>query len=187
VSLLVWLNRGRSTDWPRTIDVWEKATDTLEHVTTSLAFIVAGVWAYLQFIRRREDKPRLEPSVTSRSIAADGRNYLLITVQLRNTGACDVDISQRGTGVEVTQLKPARTDAWEPPPVQDVFANHQWIEPGEVISDQILIETPPREPLILKLQLLLYSKKHHVRWESTAIVPTVDSVDGDKPQLWSLT
>jgi hypothetical protein len=156
-------------------------------VTTSLAFIVAGVWAYLQFIRRREDKPRLEPSVTSRSIAADGKNYLLITVQLRNTGACDVDISQRGTGVEVTQLKPAKSEAWEPPPVQDVFTNHQWIEPGEVISDQVLIETPPREPLILKLQLLLYSKKHHVRWESTAIVPTVDSVDGDKPQLWRPT
>jgi hypothetical protein len=120
-------------------------------------------------------------------MAADGKNYLLVTVQLKNTGACDVDISQRGTGLEVTRLKPASADGWRPPPVQEVFINHHWIEPGEVISDQVLFETPPREPLILKLQLLLYSKKHHVRWETAAIVPTVDTADSAEPQLWRPT
>ena len=177
---LAWTNRDQKTDWPKTIDTWEKATDTLEHLTTSLAFIVAGVWAYLQFVRRREGRPRLELAVTSRTIALASKNHLLATVQLRNTGSCDVDISQRGTGLEVILLKPTAASGWKPPPVQDVFTNHQWIEPGELISDQLLFETPTREPLILKLQFFLYSKKHHVRWESTAIVPTLERSDGQR-------
>lgn len=175
---LSWSYRGQNIDWSKTLDNWEKATDTVEHITTSLALVVAGVWAYLQFVRRREDRPRLDLTVSSRDIALGSKKHLLVTLQLRNTGSCDVDISQRGTGLEVTLLQPASSLVWKPPPVQDVFINHQWVEPGELISDHILLETPPREPLLLKLQLFLYSQKHHVRWESTAIAPTVELSNG---------
>lgn len=180
--LLAWAYRGRQIDWPKTLDNWEKATDTVEHITTSLALVVAGFWAYLQFVRRREDKPRLELTVTSKGIALGGDKHLLVTLQLRNTGSCDVDISQRGTGLEITLLKPVSSLVWNPPPVQDVFINHQWVEPGELISDHLLLEMPPREPLLLKLQLFLYSQKHHVRWESMAIVPTIEAANGLSPR-----
>ena len=187
VVLLVIKSSDPTIDWKETIDRWEKVTDTGEHLFTSLAFVVAGVWAYFQYVRKREDKPRLEPTVTAQPVALADTNYLLVTVQLRNTGACDIDISQRGTGLEVTHLMPTSTPGWRPPPVQELFANHHWIEPGELISDQVLLETPQREPLLLKLQVYLYSKKHHVRWEATAIVPTLKSSDGAQSLLWRPT
>ncbi len=187
IVLLVFKSRDPSIDWKETIDRWEKVTDSVEHLITALALIVAGVWAYLQYVRKREDKPRLEPTVNAQPVAFADTNYLLVTVQLRNTGACDVDISQRGTGLEVSHLKPASSPGWKPPPVQELFTNHHWIEPGELISDQVLLETPQREPLLLKLQVYLYSKKHNVRWETTTIVPTLKSSDGAQSLLWRPT
>lgn len=182
--VLVWLNWNRPIDWDRTVDNVEKATDTFEHVTTGIAFIVAGIWAYHRYVKTREDKPRLEPSISAEPVPFGGAQYMLVTLQIRNTGVCDVDISQKGTGLEVSVMTRGSANgnaapaAWAAPPVYEVFENHQWIEPGETITDQVLVDTPPDEQLILKLDFRLYSQKNHVRWQAVAIVPTPEIADG---------
>jgi hypothetical protein len=182
--LLIWLNRNRVIDWDRTLDNAEKVTDTFEHVTTGFAFIVAGIWAYRRYVKTREDKPRLEPSITARSVPFGGTQYVLVTLQIRNTGVCDVDISQKGTGLDVSLVTRGSTSGdvvpatWTAPPILEVFKNHQWIEPGETITDQVLLDTPVSEQLILKMELHLYSQKNNVRWQAISIVPTIETTNG---------
>lgn len=186
VVSVIWFNWNRAIDWDRTINNLEKATDVFEHVTTGCAFIIAGIWAYHRYVKTREDKPRLEPSITARPVPFGGTHYVLVTLQIRNTGVCDVDISQKGTGLDVSLVTRGAPNGnvvpatWTAPPVLEVFKNHQWIEPGETITDQVLLDTPADELMILKMEFHLYSKKNNVRWQAISIVPTIETADGAK-------
>ena len=59
--------------------------------------------------------------------------------------------------------------AWQQLMVLPVFENHEWIEPGETIKDQLLLKLPTVESGALKLKLRIVGKK--IEWNEGSIIP----------------
>lgn len=139
----------------------------LSDILAALAVVVGGVWVYFKFARGRTFKPRMATALTGQWIA--GSDYphqlLLVRLGLKNIGASKIGILQEGTGLQVwihtdkigsgeeSALKEAETRFGEIPERGtalwsqyerkfSIFDKHDWIEPGEQISDDRLVRFP---------------------------------------------
>jgi hypothetical protein len=119
--------------------------------TTMLAVIVGGLWAYFKFVRGRTYRPRLSVRMLAQWRLVDGRHLLHARVIVKNIGASVVTLRRRGTGLRVSVLSPRQPDApaaasWEVVRVFEILSEHQWIEAGETVSDDQLINMDPVQP-----------------------------------------
>jgi|SRR5215213_527634 len=187
-------------NWSQTWENWENATATFEHLVTIAAIITGGVWAYLRFIRERLNQPRLELRVSGQVLEWGGINYLIITAWLKNIGTAFVDIDKIETGIDIHLYKASgETEEiewtyWDKGPFFRIFKEHGWTEPGETIVDQILLTLPNvSPPAVIKLNLIIFSRKFKKEWQSVAIINASDANklvksatlkgDGDGSQL----
>jgi hypothetical protein len=145
---------------------------------TILAIIVGGVWAYYNFFKGRLYRTRLEPSISGRYLRRNGGAWLIATVRLRNAGVAKAEITQEGSGVRLSV-----SDASVPVPVPgkaewrlgatfSVLQNHRWIESGETVSEEHLIEVEDQEDPAFLLEMRIISLK--VAFRTQCVV-----VDGD--------
>jgi hypothetical protein len=170
-----------SVEWGKTWETWEKVTGVLEHVITAAALIGGGVVTYYRFFKGRVWKARLELDISGETSKIGDRSYLWVTAELRNVGSSKVDLSKDGVSLQVfaERLKPqagateaqryrVRSVAWESLWPFDIFERHEWIEPGETIRDQTLIELLADAGIPYKLDLVIYGSG--TRWSATTIV-----------------
>lgn len=138
--------------------------DIVGTLVTAVALIVGGYWAYYKFIKGRAFRPHVEVSTTGSWLDSEGSLGLHLAVQLRNVGSGKVELVQRGTGVMVSRIAdeqdspPAETQ-WTALGVFEIFTEHEWIEPGETISDELLVRLP-LEPQVLEARVRLV-----LRWK----------------------
>lgn len=148
-------------------------------IVTAAAVIVGGIWAYYKFIRGRTYRPRLAVDLAGQWRRLDESDVLHLRVRVTNIGASKVALNQYGTGLQVAfpgerrnneirwekvRLKsgnePSAADAER---VFEVLLEHAWIEPGETVSDDLLLDLG-RPPSMYKLELTLMwalSGEHH--------------------------
>jgi hypothetical protein len=161
--------------------------DVVDKVTKILAVFIGGVWAYLNYIRGRTFKRRLEPNVSGKLIRAQGTLLLSGLVQVKNVGLSRVAINQRGSAVTIAAL--LLGDTAKPPElsekelqVRSVFEANGWIEPGEQIQESFLLVIPEdRRYFAFHLRLRIVS--NGTEWNSDNIVeispvPVTPSVFG---------
>ena len=133
-----------------------------ESAFTILAIIVGGVWAYYNFFKGRLYRTRLEPSVSGRYLRRNGGAWLVATVRLRNAGVAKAELTQKGSGLRISVR-----DASAPVPVPgivewdagatfSVLQNHRWIESGETVSEEHLIEVEdtPNPAFLLEMRII---------------------------------
>jgi hypothetical protein len=128
--------------------------------TTALAVLVGGLWAYFKFLRGRTYRPRLSVGMEAQWHVVNGRHLLHARITVKNIGASVVTPRQRGMGLRVSALSPQQPKPpvevrWDVVRVFEVLGDHEWIEAGETVSDDLLLDIDSAEPEALLLEARL--------------------------------
>lgn len=162
---------------------WRAFWDIASHVGTLFGLGVAGVWGYFNFVKSRTYYPRMELSVSGEIRRKDDKQYLVPRVTLRNIGNSKVPLNQSGSGYRVWIANGKAADTHEliwtgGKPVFPIFVDHGWIEPGELIFDELSLFILPPDCIAAKIQVRLsapitwLSRKNTVFNCSTVVGPT---------------
>ncbi|HWU62438.1 MAG TPA: hypothetical protein VN112_10485 [Ensifer sp.] len=80
------------------ISVVKEYASTAQAILTSIAIVVGGAWAYMEFVRERPDKGRLTVSQVAKDFAvSDGQRFVQAQITLKNVGATRVGITKGET------------------------------------------------------------------------------------------
>src|SRR5215216_4465301 len=124
-----------------------------------LGIIAAGGWAYFHYFRGRTYKSRLRVKVEGEKLYNAFDQYLLVSMEVENKGLSKVPIEQTGTGLRVLAYSdwadPSKTEHLE---TLAVFEEHEWIEPGETIGDEKIVQLPRTNLLAARLEFHLISR-----------------------------
>jgi hypothetical protein len=124
-------------------------------VAQVLAVLVGGTWAYVKFIRGRTFRRRGELCVTGTLMGDQANRAILVRLEFKNTGLSQIVFEKRSDkAVFVYELLPkdwpsgsGRNIDWgEREDHRDkhitsslALRDHNWVEPGETITDELLI------------------------------------------------
>ncbi|MFZ1009906.1 MAG: hypothetical protein WAN65_23920 [Candidatus Sulfotelmatobacter sp.] len=159
--------------------------ESIKNLFEIAAIVVGGFWTYLNYIRGRTYKSRLEPSITCRAEKGAARCHLVALVQLKCVGLSRVPIDQHGTAlIMYFSLPRAEADVTESMQVRwsrtfsavDVFTNHAWIEAGEVISEQLMIELPKYHAHAYRIKVKINSGRYS--WTTVTTVNVEEDCKG---------
>jgi hypothetical protein len=148
-------------------------------LVTAAAVIIGGIWAYFKFVKGRTFRPRLDVDTQGEWHVINGQRWLHSRVRLKNIGGSDVKLRQDGTGLRLSRLLPRdptrKRAKWESLTVCKIFEDHDWIEPGETISDDSLLnlDVPEGEPVMFQARLVCQQRKEekNITVKSRRIVP----------------
>lgn len=148
--------------------------DSFRKVIETIALIVGGLWAYYKFFKGRTFKPRLELTLSGSARPGQNLTHVIACIQIKNVGLTKLKLSQVGSGLRIlsytsSKTKPAPTAVeWEHLMTLSVFEKHNWIEPGETVIDQTLVEIAGTETIALRLELRIVSSR--IEWNAVSIV-----------------
>jgi len=160
--------------------------DIIDKATKIIALLIGAGWAYLNYLRGRTFKRRLEPSVTGKTIRSKGLLLLSGVAQVKNVGLSKVVIQQRGTAIEILALVKQTRESdtalgTEDVDVLSVFKVHGWIEPGEVIEESFLVPVG-EHPEILAFRLRLRIVSEGIEWNCDSLVEVVGAAGAEGGQ-----
>ena len=142
-TVSMWLAQ-RSSNTKLDLATFKTWADVIGTIITALAIIVGGTWAYFKFAKGRTFRPRIEIDMSGQWREVEGKKWLQARIRVKNIGASKIALEQKGTGLRVRVLaadQPPPPDAavWITRKTCKIFVKHSWIEPGETISDDILL------------------------------------------------
>lgn len=159
-----------------TADGFNKVAGGMGSIVTAAAVIVGGYWAWFKFIRGRTFVARLSIELDGQWRHTDGMTVLHVRVTVKNIGASKVALNQFGSGLKVSFPYAAgyhqvawdrvRWDDGETPDNSlnvKVLKQHTWIEPGEAVSDELLLHIEGMRRRLCMLEVLMHvalSEKH---------------------------
>lgn len=180
--------------WHDTVNLW---VEIAQGVTTTLAIILGGWWAYFRFVRQREGCPRarIEHMVSFKRLS-DSSTLLRVGVEIRNEGNVLLKWNEGLVRVQQVLPCPPETVAWLyerlestetgqteadwPLLAERAIAKHrQEIEPGEPDTTyfDFILGTPIESVLIYSH--IRNATKEGVGWNHT----TMHDVDMDAGEL----
>jgi hypothetical protein len=150
--LFVWLpeatNRAGGSVWPTAVQI----LDFFNKLVTTLAFLVAGGWAWFRFARLRTLKKRVEFSFDWKASPMEGSSIVgILTVKFKNTGNTEVilrkDAHPRVTlgfglirpATQPNEIPSVNLSSRELSALPFLFKPHSQIEPGETIDDVVVL------------------------------------------------
>ena len=167
------------------LDDAKTVADIVGTLITALAVIVGALWAYYRFVKGRTFRPRLEVSMGGQWFTVDGKRLLLARVRLKNIGASVVELLQKGTGLRVSTLGDSDspgTVSWMQGRVYTILDEHAWIEPGETVSDDVLLRlaVPAGQPVLFETRLVWKwsGGERNIVVFARQVVPADATVDG---------
>ncbi len=149
------------------LDVADKAIKTI-------ALLIGAGWTYLNYLRGRTFKNRLEVEATGELFERAGAHYLLATCRLKNVGLSEFPIQQRGTACTVYALTDADMHPSKPVDIFEIFQEHDWIEPAEVISHPELVPLPFYGSNLVGILLHVRVVSRGIEWGGSCIVKIGD-------------
>ena len=170
-----------------TLDDLKTLSDIVQAGITAAAVVFGGLWAYFKFVRGRTYRPRLSVAIYGQWRRIAGKNLLHTRVTVQNIGASVVSLQQKGTGLRVSFLAPDQPDAptavtWEVERVFEILREHKWIEPGETVSDDQLLDLQVADPVVTLLEVRLgWSWSGHAKEivvNARKVLPVESTIDG---------
>ena len=160
-ALLVLIAQvGDASTAPSTLDSAKTLAEAVQAAVTTIALVVGGIWAYFRFVKERTYRPRLEVGMHGEWRRVGRQRLLSARVTVKNIGTSVVELAQKGTGLRVSRMSsitaPPSRVSWERIRVFSIFEEHKWIEPGETISDDLLlhISVSDGEPVLFETRLV---------------------------------
>ena len=148
---------------------FKDVTGGAQSLITGAGIVVGGCWAYFKFVRGRTFVARLSIELDGEWRTTDGMTVLHVRVNVKNIGASKVAINQYGSGLEIgfpagewyhqVTWEKIKLESGTPPfgaRQFSVLEEHEWIEPGETVSDELLLhlEGVRRSLCVLELKLM---------------------------------
>lgn len=143
---------------------------------TALGIVVGGIFAYYKFFRQGEHDPKLQPAVTGGTVIHEGTIYVVVTATVHNSGNVTVRLDLGACVLEVFTTV-AGGPAWRFRHGDDVFLEHDLVQPGETIEDQIWLEIPHQDEVGLSLDLTVSDTEDN-SWVTTEIIQILPKDDG---------
>jgi hypothetical protein len=177
------------------LETWKTVAEIVQAAITSGAVVVGSVWAYFKFIKGRTFRPRVNPEIDAAWLGTEGGLGLHVLLRLENIGGTKVGLGKRGTGVQISHVAKEQDDApadtqWELSRGFDAFATHEWIEPGETITDELLIRVPTKhEVMEVKMRILLKRWGRNITVQKRRIISLTEivSTTGARPAQAQIT
>lgn len=143
---------------------------------TVVALITGGVWAYYKFIKGRTFRPRIDVTPSAEWLAIDGVPNLLVRVTIKNLGASAATLIHEGSGIRLSRLAAQQratpaVKKWEKGPTIPLLKHHHWIEPGEQVTDEVLVDLGLQQsaPLLLHARFVWGSGKKRIAVHSRRV------------------
>jgi hypothetical protein len=164
VGLPAWLAHGAGSA-TSALDTFGTWTDAIGTIITAAAVITGGIWAYFKFAKGRTFRPRLEIEMSGQWLTISRKHWLQARIRVTNIGAAKVTLRQDGTGLRVRVLATTQSPApdyarWQQAGWLTVLEDHAWIEPGETVSDDLLLNLGAR-PVPVRLDARLIMERKH--------------------------
>jgi hypothetical protein len=184
IPAVLFAQAGGSQE-PALLDNVKSVVDIIGTSVTAVALIIGGIWAYFKFVKGRTYRPRLEVELSGQWRLIDGKHLLQAHISVKNIGASVVTLLQNGTGLRVSVLArhqptaPAQV-AWESLRVFEVLVDHAWIEPGETVSDDLLLDLGAASPLPTLFEARLvwrWRKGGNIVVFARKIIPVESAID----------
>lgn len=164
--------------------------DTFQKFVAAVALIIGGIFAWYRFIRGERD-PRLQPTVTGTAnvyrhgtldLHDDRVLLVLATVRAQNSGQRDVDLDLESCGLDVLTTR-IGDEGWRNDYSEDVFLEHDGVQAGETLEDQMWFEIPfeGQTGVRLELTVALVDSRGEVLSYTTAELIALPPVEGGKP------
>jgi hypothetical protein len=156
---------------------------------TAAAIVFGGLWAYFKFVKGRTYRPRLSVAISGQWRRIAGKNLLHTRVTVKNIGASVVTLQKKGSGLRVNFLAAGQPDAptaatWEVVRVFDILREHVWIEPGETVSDDQLLDLDIADPTVTLFEVRLgwswSGQKKEIVVHARKVIPVESTIDGDE-------
>jgi hypothetical protein len=149
---------------------------------TATAIIIGGVWAYFKFVKGRTYRPRLEVLLAGQWWLVNKKWLLQTQVTVKNVGSSKVELLQKGTGLGVgvlagDQPPPPASAIWTNKKVFVILSEQEWLEPGDAVSDELLLDLGVHDPspVILEARLVWRRRLGNVVFFQRTMIPA-DSV-----------
>jgi hypothetical protein len=179
-------------------------------LVTAVAVVIGGIWAYRKFIQGRTFKPRSSAKLSAQWHVLPAVGHVLhVRICVTNIGASSLILVPRGTGLAIsfpaasqTSAAHRRTDKWWPDirwekvPLLEggvqartfvILKDHQWVEPGETVFDDLLLNLG-RDPTIALVEAELVWRLPRWWWKDKEvcdflgqIVPPEAAIGDNKP------
>lgn len=160
---------------PQPEPVLKTSVEVAKNICEIVAILVGAFWTYLNYFRGRTYRPRLECAIDASVQEHSDYAYLKVVTRVKNVGLSKVPIDQEGTGLLVYSLR--ALDSGPSSPIQakwndsggafSVLTNHRWIEPGEPVSEPLMIALSDRTATAYKVMIKVISGK--VSWTAETI------------------
>lgn len=154
---------------PGWINVTGAIVDMGSAVVTAAAVVVAGTWGYFRFVKSRTYRLRLAAEPGGEWVDIEGKPHLRVRIDVRNIGASVVWLEQSGTALAVSRLAPSvpgkdRRSWVDQISKQTILKDHEWIEPGERVHDELLLDLGVDAPIIVQVEARLIWRRKKKRW-----------------------
>lgn len=191
-DVLTYIFSSDSSLYTKAFSAFQKVFDIVQKAAATLGIAVGGVWVYYQFLKGRTFAQRLEPTISGRVARQDGIIYLHAEAAVKNIGLSRFDIEHEFTTLIVhahrvrTSIGLTRSAEWDHLAFFDALMDQEWLEPGETVGDQHLIEIPERDYVALGLEFIIVSTTEE-EWSVRAIVNLLLEEDNREKELELLT
>ena len=167
------------------LDTLKTVIDIIASLITSAAIVVGGVWAYFKFAQGRTFRPRIEVDLSGQWRNVGESKLLHARIRVKNIGLSKITLIQKGSGLRASlmaesQPSPPARSSWVKGKVYVVLKKHDWVEPGETVSDEILLTLGASnpEPTLLEARLVWQKRKGNIVVNAKRIIPA-DAVMSD--------
>lgn len=149
----------------RALEDWERISSILQNTTTIVALFLGGAVGYFKFVKGRIYRPRIEPAVSVRVARRnDGIAFLVIHSEVKNVGHSKIALGA-SSGIDVQldngeslpgesgRRLPIQSIRWKKPTSFPVFREHDWIESGETIREEMMLALSGEDLMSVKVAL----------------------------------
>jgi hypothetical protein len=149
--------------------------DVIDEIVKIAAVVVAGAWAYLNYVRGRTHRRRLEINLSGALSEHAGEEFFFGSCSAKNVGLSKAPLNEEGSGISLFALRMAtRSDGSkrlvpEELVVLSLFAKHGWIEPGETISEPVAIPLPKGTLPLLGVRVDAMISNGKTTWNASQI------------------
>lgn len=164
------------------LDNVKTVVDILQALITTAAILVGGIWAYFKFAQGRTFRPRIEVDLSGQWRDVGESKLLHARIRVKNIGLSKITLIQKGTGLRASLLaenqpSPPARSSWRDGRVYTILDKHAWIEPGETVSDELLVHlgVSKSEPTMLEARLVWYRRRGNITVFAKEIIP-VDAI-----------
>jgi len=113
-------------------------------IITAVVAVLGGSFAYFKFLKGRIFRPRVDVNMSAQWEKSNEENLLKCRIKVKNIGTSKIAVKHKVTGLRVSALAADQPAApadpvWERRKTREILKDHDWIESGETVSDDILL------------------------------------------------